>query len=187
MSEADGPKNAIFAILDQELEKLEKSAFDSTDQNILVAREKMLDAVISMGFARYNLGLAVSDYRTIYEKSGEGEWRDNAGEKIANVLGYSSLKSIDNLIDDAELADQIGHELRNAMVARGYDPAASKNRDIVTSLTKKQQWPQTLSDALEMVDEEIARRSKSNAGQRAGKGDEPQQRPERPISQLVNL
>ena len=152
MDEADGPKSVIFAILDRELEKLEETASDSTDQNIMDARTKMFDAVSVMQLARYACGMAIMDYRAILLQSAKEneEWRDIADETIAKALGYN-VKSVKNLIQDAVRADQIGQDFRNAMVARGYDPAAARNKDIVSSLAGKL-WPQTLRGAAEIVD-----------------------------------
>ncbi len=184
MGESDSPKNEIFAILDRELEELEKSAFDSTDQDILDARSKMLDAMSTMGLARYNLGLAVRNYQKIYMQNGEEEWRDRADEKIAQALGYN-VKSVKNLIDDAERADQIGEELRNAMVARGYDPAAAKNQDIVIGLPQKPPWPRTLKDALALVDRAISSRSDGNTNQNPDSDARRQQRLVNRVAELV--
>jgi hypothetical protein len=167
--EAD-PRIVIFTTLKSELEALEldkDNTFDSKQlAGLASAREKIFSAMFSLGFSRYDLGLAIRDYREIYKQGGEQQWRSQAGEKVAIALGYTSLKSVYNLIEDALLADELGPELRNAMVARGYDPAARKNKEIVKSLIVKRGL-QPSDDASKLVNSEIAGHSKNKASQHA--------------------
>lgn len=165
MSKDENSGVVIFTILNSELERLEKSTFEaSLHQYLALAREKMLNAMNPKGSSRYDLGLAVRDYRAFYKQRAEKTWRDEAGAKIASALGYKHLKSVNGLIDDAELADKLGDELRDAMVAHGYDPAERKNKDFVTCLLRDDPRLQTPGEAAKLVDQEIARRSEIETG-----------------------
>jgi hypothetical protein len=170
MREEVDPRIVIFTTLKSELETLElhkDNTFDSRQlAGLASAREKIFSAMFSLGVGRYDLGLAVRDYREIYKQGGEQQWRTKAGDSVATALGYTSLKSVYNLIEDAQLADELGPDLRNAMVARGYDPAARKNKEIVKSLIVKRGL-QPSDDASELVDAEIAARSKNEDSQDA--------------------
>jgi len=156
--------------LDRELEKLEKKTFKAAQlSGLAIARKGMIRAMRSMGFGRYGHGLAIAAYRKLYRQRIEQAWRDDvdgAALKIAKAMGYKAPKSVSNLIDDALLADELGELLRNAMVDRGYDPAARKNRDIVKSLIDRGK-PRTRSDAVKLVDEAIATHSAGKSGQGA--------------------
>ena len=78
-----------------------------------------------------------SRVHAFYKDQQESAWRDEVGPIITDALGYKSLKSLYNLMHDAELADKLNYATREAMVALGIDPASRKWAKLVNMLLQE--------------------------------------------------
>lgn len=135
---AASPEIVNVTIIESKLAKIDSSLFANADAEInkklVTARKVMFRRIRASGFTRYKVGIAVRRYHAFYKEDPERAWRDKVGPIITEALGYGSLKSLYNLMDDTKLARKLGPARRNALVALGIDPASRKYAELVKTL-----------------------------------------------------
>jgi protein gp37 len=128
----------ITTVFKSKLADIDLALFASADTKIIdalnAARDDMFGQIRSSGSARYEVGISVSKYHAFYKQLSEKAWRDQVGPIVIDALGYRSLKSLYNLMADADLAHQLGARRREALVALGVDPASRKYAELVKAL-----------------------------------------------------
>jgi protein gp37 len=128
----------ITTVFKSKLADIDLALFASADTKIIdalnAARDDMFGQIRSSGSARYEVGISVSKYHAFYKQLSEKAWRDQVGPIVIDALGYKSLKSLYNLMADADLAHQLGAPRREALVALGIDPASRKYAELVRAL-----------------------------------------------------